>query len=60
MKLWLQDDDYRTTSFYLDMLYELETSRFVKNVIIPGIRELQELFEKNGKRGDFEGQKESF
>lgn len=53
LKLWLQDDDYRTTSFYLDMLYELETSRFVKNVIIPGIRELQELFEKNGKREEW-------
>lgn len=37
----------------MHMLYELETSRFVKNVIIPGIRELQELFEKNGKREEW-------
>lgn len=49
LKLWLQSDVYRTTSNYLDMLYELEPSRFVKNVIVPGIRELKGMFEENGE-----------
>lgn len=49
LKLWLQSDVYRTTSNYFDMLYELEPSRFVKNVIVPGIRELKGMFEENGE-----------
>lgn len=31
------------------MLYELQPLRFQKNIVIPAIRELQELFVKNGK-----------
>lgn len=49
LKLWLQNNSYRTTSNYLDMLYELQTSRFLKNIIIPAIRELQELYKENGE-----------
>lgn len=49
LELWLQGDRYRSTSNYLDMLYELEPLRFTKNVITPGIRELQTLFEENGR-----------
>ncbi|MGO5053345.1 NACHT domain-containing protein [Lachnospiraceae bacterium LCP25S3_G4] len=49
LKLWLQDNSYRATSNYLDMLYELQPLRFQKNIIIPAIRELQALYEKNGE-----------
>lgn len=49
LKLWLQNNSYRTTSNYLDMLYELQPSRFLKNIIIPAIRELQELYKDNGE-----------
>ena len=49
LKLWLQNNSYRTTSNYLDMLYELQPSRFIKNIIIPAIRELQELYKENGE-----------
>lgn len=49
LKLWLQNNSYRTTSNYLDMLYELQTSRFIKNIIVPAIRELQELYKNNGE-----------
>jgi len=49
LKLWLQDNSYRITSSYLDMLYELQPSRFIKNIITPGIMELQELFKNNGE-----------
>lgn len=49
LKLWLQDNSYRSTSNYLDMLYELQPLRFVKNIISPGIRELQEKFKKNNE-----------
>ena len=33
----------------LDMLYELQPLRFVKNIISPAIRELQEKFKKNNE-----------
>lgn len=49
LKLWLQNNSYRATSNYLDMLYELQTSRFVKNIIVPAIRELQDLYKNNGE-----------
>lgn len=49
LKLWLQDNSYRTTSNYLDMLYELQPSRFIKNIISPAIRELHELYNNNGE-----------
>lgn len=49
LKLWLQDNSYRTTSNYLDMLYELQPSRFIKNVILPAIKELQEKYMENGE-----------
>lgn len=49
LKLWLQDNSYRSTSNYLDMLYELQPLRFVKNIISPAIRELQEKFKKNNE-----------
>ena len=49
LKSWLQEDDYRTTSNYLDMLYELQSLRFIKNVISPAIRELYELYYKHNK-----------
>lgn len=47
MKQWLRDNSYRSTSNYLDMLYDLQPTRFVKNIITPAIRELQELFKNN-------------
>lgn len=49
LKLWLRDNSFRTTSNYLDMLYELQSSRFIKNIITPAIRELQELYISNGE-----------
>ena len=49
LKLWLQDNSYRSTSNYLDMLYELQPLRFVKNIISQAIRELQEKFKKNNE-----------
>lgn len=49
LKLWLQNNSYRTTSNYLDMLYELQPSRFIKNIISPAIRELHELYNNNGE-----------
>lgn len=49
LKSWLQEDDYRTTSNYLDMLYALQPSRFMKNIISPAIRELYELYCKHNK-----------
>lgn len=49
LKLWLHDKRYRTTSNYLDMLYDLQPSRFLKNIIVPAIRELQELYKNNGE-----------
>lgn len=49
LKLWLQDNSFRTTSNYLDMLYELQSSRFIKNIISPAIRELHELYNNNGE-----------
>lgn len=49
LKLWLQDNSYRSTSNYLDMLYELQPLRFVKNIISPAIRELQEKLKKNNE-----------
>ena len=49
LKLWLQHNSFRTTSNYLDMLYELQSLRFIKNIISPAIRELHELYNSNGE-----------
>ena len=47
LKLWLQDNSYRMSNNYLNMLYELQPNRFVQNVISPAIKELEFLFKKN-------------
>jgi hypothetical protein len=50
LKSWLKDNKgFISSSNYLDMLYEIQPRRFVKNVIAPGIRELKELFLNNGE-----------
>ena len=48
IKAWLTEDDFRPTSSFLDMLYDLQPQRFSSNVIIPAIKELKRLFDKNG------------
>ena len=50
LKSWLKTNGVSiSSSNYLDMLYELQPRRFVKNVIAPGIRELKELFLNNNE-----------
>lgn len=53
LKFWLQDNSYRTTSNYLDMLYELQPLRFVKNILTPAIRELEELYKQNDESNEW-------
>lgn len=53
LKSWLKDDYFRITSNYLDMLYELQPKRFVKNVIAPAIRELHGLVLNNGNSEEY-------
>lgn len=49
LKTWLQGDSFRLTSDYLEMLYELQSLRFIKNIISPAIIELRDLYNKNNK-----------
>lgn len=53
LKLWLQNESYRATSNYLDMLYELQPSRFIKNIISPAIKELHEKYIDNGESNEW-------
>ncbi|MEE1155235.1 MAG: hypothetical protein UH241_08780 [Acutalibacteraceae bacterium] len=46
---WLQENSYRKTSNYLDLLYELQPERFIKNLVSPAIKELESMYEQNGK-----------
>lgn len=49
LKLWLQDSAFRATSNYLDMLYDLQSIRFIKNVLAPSVRELYDFYKQNGE-----------
>ncbi len=46
---WLKESTDRITTNYLGMLYELQPTRFIKNVLYPGLLELRNLYEQNGK-----------
>lgn len=48
LKLWMEGENFITNSF-LDMLYALQPTRFVKNVLVPGVLELRDLYQKNGQ-----------
>jgi len=47
IKMWFSEDNFRFTSNYLDMLYELQPSRFINNIINPALRELKKKYERN-------------
>jgi hypothetical protein len=48
LSVWLKESTDRLTTNYLDMLYELQPARFVKNVLCPGLLELRNFYEQNG------------
>ncbi|MCH5343013.1 MAG: hypothetical protein J1E64_03160 [Acetatifactor sp.] len=45
--LWLKEKTIKFTGIFLDMLYELEPSRFIKNIVAPGVLELEKLYIEN-------------
>lgn len=47
IRKWLSEEDYRANSNYLDMLYDLQPSRFIKNVIVPALEQLRDDFIKH-------------
>lgn len=49
LKSWLQSTGYGIASNYLDILYELQPSRYIKNILAPAIRELHELYNKHSQ-----------
>lgn len=49
IKKWLTEDNYRPNSNFLNMLYDLQPSRFIKNIITPALEELNEKYIENGK-----------
>ena len=49
IKKWLTEDNYRPNSNFLNMLYDLQPSRFIKNIITPSLEELQEKYIKNDR-----------
>ncbi|MEF2919124.1 MAG: hypothetical protein U0O22_01480 [Acutalibacteraceae bacterium] len=53
LRKWLQENSHRTTSTYLDMLYELQSKRFIRNIISPVLRELENLYEQNEKSDEW-------
>lgn len=46
---WLKESTSRITTNYLDMLYDLQPKRFIRNVLYPGLLELRSFYEQNGK-----------
>lgn len=50
---WITENSRRRTSAYLDMLYELQPKRFINNIISPAIKELESLYEQNGKSNEW-------
>ncbi|WP_051624059.1 NACHT domain-containing protein [Clostridium akagii] len=48
LTIWLKEGSHRVTTNYLDMLYELQPARFIKNVLCPGLFELKNFYEKSG------------
>lgn len=46
---WMKESVFRVTSNYLDMLYDLQPPRFIKNVLIPGLMEINDLYNSNQK-----------
>lgn len=53
LKSWMNDKNYRGTSDYLDMLYDLEPTRFVNNVIYPGLKMFKSQYEAEGMPDDW-------
>ena len=49
LSAWLKESTFRITSNYLDMLYELQPTRFIKNVLYLGLLELRNFYEQNDK-----------
>ena len=41
---WLSQNSYRANTNYLDMLYDLQPSRFIKNIIKPALEELNSKY----------------
>ncbi|SMC17276.1 hypothetical protein SAMN02745134_00278 [Clostridium acidisoli DSM 12555] len=52
LSAWLKENTFRITTNYLDMLYELQQSRFIKNVLYPGLIELRNFYEENDKSNE--------
>jgi len=50
IKMWLTEENYRSTSSYLEMLYELQSTRFIKNVLNPALNEMKKKYEDQGSR----------
>lgn len=49
IKRWLTEKHFRMNSNFLDMLYDLQPSRFIKNIIRPALEDLEKSFIDNGK-----------
>lgn len=49
LKSWMQSFGYVMADNYLDILYELQPSRYIKNILAPAIRELHELYNKHNQ-----------
>ena len=50
IKMWLTEENYRSTSSYLEMLYELQSTRFIKNIINPALNEMKKKYEEQGRK----------
>jgi predicted NACHT family NTPase len=49
LSAWLKEPSFRMTTNYLNMLYELQPSRYIKNVLYPGLQELNNFYKQNGQ-----------
>lgn len=46
---WIKEGEYLRTPSFLEGLYNLQSKRFVANIIIPGLTELRENYINNGR-----------
>ena len=53
IKKWLTDENYRRNSSFLNMLYDLQPARFVKNILRPSLEELNQKFIENNEAIDW-------
>ena len=49
---WMKESNFRITTNYLDMLYDLQPARFIKNVLYPGLLEIKNFYEQNDKSNE--------